>query len=58
MIREDKCDKNNVIVIQNVALESVVKQGLKTLKYSVFLNFIKKFILDYNDFLILRFQLW
>lgn len=32
--------KNNVIVTQNVILEGVVKQRLKTLKYSVFPNFI------------------
>lgn len=49
--------KNNGIVSQNVVLERVVKQGLKTLNDSVFPNFIKNLILDYHDVLILRFQL-
>lgn len=49
--------KNNVIVTQKVVLADVVQWGLKTLKYSVFPNFFKKFILDYDDVLILSFQL-
>lgn len=49
--------KNSVTDIQNVILEGVMKQELKALKYSVFLNFLKNIILDYDDFLISGFQL-